>query len=49
MVKLPVAVEHVGCVTELNVGCAGVAGCALITTLAEDVEVHPTEFVTVNV
>ena len=30
-------------------GAAGVAGCALITTLAEDTEVHPAAFATVKV
>ncbi|CAC9972754.1 hypothetical protein FLAPXU55_00433 [Flavobacterium panici] len=41
MVKLPVAVEHVGWVTALNVGTAGVAGCALITAADEAAEVQP--------
>ena len=48
MVKLPVAVVHVGCVTELKTGCAGVAGCVLITTLAEATDVQPVELVTVK-
>ena len=30
-------------------GAAGVAGCALITTSADDDEVHPVEFATVKV
>lgn len=29
------------------IGCAGVTGCALITTSADAMEVHPTELVTV--
>ena len=40
MVKLPVAVAQVGCVTLLNVGCTGVVGCAITVTLNEDAEVH---------
>ncbi len=40
MVKLPVAVVHVGCVTEPNIGCAGVAGWLFTVTLADAVEVH---------
>ena len=31
------------------VGAAGVAGCGLITTLADEVEIQPSELVTVNV
>ena len=46
---LPVATVHVGCVIVPMVGAAGVNGCALITTLAETGEVHPTALVTVNV
>ena len=46
-VTLPVAVEQVGCVVELIVGADGVAGCALMTTLANATEVHPAAFVTV--
>jgi hypothetical protein len=48
MVKLPVAVVHVGCVTELNVGWDGVNGCVLITTLAEPTDVQPVALVTVK-
>ena len=50
MVKLPVAVAQVGWVTLLNVGCAGVAGCAFTVTPAEDTEVQdPKVAVTVYV
>jgi hypothetical protein len=49
MVKLPVDTAHVGCVTVLKVGTAGVNGCALITALLDVTDVHPTEFVTVKV
>lgn len=47
--KLPVATEQVGCVIAPTVGADGVTGCALITTLAEAKDVHPTAFVTVYV
>ena len=40
IVKLPVATLHVGCVTELNFGCTGVAGCAVTVTLADAVDVQ---------
>ncbi len=40
IVKLPVAVEHVGCVTELNIGWTGVTGCVFTVTLADETEVH---------
>ena len=47
---LPVATVHVGWVTVLKVGALGVVGCALIVAdVTEDPEVHPNEFVTVNV
>ena len=46
---LPVAKEHVGCVIVPAVGAEGVAGCALIITLAEATEVHPAALVTVQV
>jgi hypothetical protein len=50
MVKLPVAVVQVGCVTELNVGCNGVAGWAFTVTLVDAAEVHdPRVAVTVYV
>ena len=47
--KLPVAEEHVGCVTAPAVGAAGVAGCAFTTIFADDGEVQPDAFVWVNV
>ena len=40
---LPVDKEHVGCVMVETIGAVGMAGCALITTLAEDIEVQPVE------
>ena len=46
---IPVATEQVGCVIKLTVGADGVTGCAFITTLTDDGEVHPAAFVTVNV
>ena len=46
---LPVANAQVGCVMVPTVGADGVAGCALITTLPDATEVHPTELVTVYV
>ena len=50
MVKLPVAVVHVGWITELNIGCAGVAGWLFTVTLADDMDVHnPDVAVTVYV
>src|SRR5512145_2977215 len=45
---LPVATAQVGCVIAPTVGAAGVAGWALITTLAEADEVHPAALVTVK-
>jgi hypothetical protein len=44
---LPVADEHVGCVTCSIVGAAGVTMEALITTLADGDDTHPSELVTV--
>ena len=46
---LPVALAQVGCVIVPIVGAFGVAGWALIIAFAEAEEIHPTEFVTVNV
>ena len=45
---LPVAVAHVGWVIVPTTGVIGVAGCALITTLAVALEVHPAALVTVK-
>jgi hypothetical protein len=44
---LPVAKVQEGWVIVPTVGATGVTGCALITTLADATDVHPTEFVTV--
>ena len=38
--KLPVAVEHVGCVTAPAVGAAGVDNCVAIEKLDEAADVH---------
>ena len=46
---LPVAVAQVGWVIVPTAGAAGVAGCALITTLAVALETHPAALVTVKV
>jgi hypothetical protein len=46
---LPVDNAHVGCVISPIAGAVGVGGCALITTLLEDTEVHPAVLVTVKV
>ena len=43
----PVNTVHVGWVMVPTVGADGVTGCALITTLADDNEVHPAALVTV--
>jgi hypothetical protein len=43
----PVATAQVGCVMLPIAGAAGVPGFAMITTLAEAGEVHPTALVTV--
>ena len=44
---LPVASKQVGWVIAPNTGAAGVAGCTLISTLAEAAEVQPAALVTV--
>jgi hypothetical protein len=44
---LPVPTLQVGCVITPTIGAVGVAGCVLITTLAEDGEIHPEALVTV--
>ena len=47
---LPVATVHVGCTIVTTFGTAGVAGCAGITTLGDDVvDIHPSELVTLYV
>lgn len=46
---LPVGTVHVGWVIAPITGAVGTGGCALITTLADDPEVHPDAFVTVKV
>lgn len=46
-ITLPVADAHVGCVIAPTVGFDGVTGCALITTLADAMDVHPNALVTV--
>lgn len=48
-ITLPVAREQVGCVITPTTGAPGVAGCTIITTLADAGDVHPTELVTVKV
>lgn len=45
---LPVATLHVGWVGIPGTGADGVGGWALITTLAEGAEVHPSALVTVK-
>jgi hypothetical protein len=44
----PVDIAQVGCVMIPAMGAAGVAGCTLITTLADAVDVHPAALVTVK-
>ena len=44
----PVATVQVGCVIVPTTGAVGVAGCTLITTLADASDVQPTELVTVK-
>ena len=46
-VRSAVDVEHIGAGSVITT--TGAPGIALITTLADDTEVHPTELVTVNV
>ena len=48
-ITLPVARAQVGWVIVPTVGAIGVAGCALITTLADAGEIHPEALVTVKV
>jgi hypothetical protein len=47
-ITLPVRSAQSGCVIEPTNGAVGVAGCTLITTLADKDEVHPAELVTVK-
>ena len=49
MVKLPVAVAHVGWVIVPAVGALGVVGCASITTSKLAAEIQPAALVSVNV
>ena len=46
---LPVAIEQVGVVIVPTDGADGVAGWTGIITLDEEVEIHPSELVTVKV
>lgn len=46
-ITLPVDTVHVGVVIVPTVGGEGITGCAGITTLVDDVEVQPSELVTV--
>ena len=46
-ITFPVAVAQVGCVMVPTVGADDVTGCALMTTLAEAIDVHPAALVTV--
>lgn len=46
-VTLPVETVHVGWIMAPTVGAIGVAGCGLITLLAEGDDSHPIELVTV--
>ena len=43
---LPVAIKQPGCVTVPATGADGIAGCGLITTLADATEIHPDALVT---
>ena len=44
---LPVDNAQVGCVIVSTTGAVGVAGCVLITILADDTDVHPAALLTV--
>jgi hypothetical protein len=46
---LPIDRAHVGCVMVPTMGAEGEPGAVLITTLADDGEVHPAALVTVKV
>lgn len=45
---LPVVVVQFGWVTVPTTGAIGVTGCALICTLPDAGEIHPSAFVTLN-
>jgi hypothetical protein len=45
---LPVATAHVGCVIVPTTGAVGVGGCALITTLPDETDIHPSALVTLK-
>ena len=45
---LPVDIVHVGGVIVPIKGAVGVVGCALMTTLSDNTDVHPDELVTVK-
>ena len=47
--RLPVDTVQVGGVVGPTTGGVGVGGCALITTLADEPEVHPAALVTLKV
>ena len=47
--KLPVAVEHVGCVTAPAVGADGVAGCVFTTMFELALDEQPSALSTVKV
>jgi len=48
-ITLPVETEQVGTMIESTTGAVGVGGCALITTLFDDPDIHPLALVTVKV
>jgi hypothetical protein len=45
--RLPVDTVHVGCVMVPTTGAVGIDGCELITTFADEPDIHPAELVTV--
>ena len=44
---VPVAMSQVVCII-VTIGAAGIEGCAVIITLSEATEIHPSEFVNVK-
>lgn len=48
-ITLPVETVQVGAMIEFITGAVGVGGCAFITTLPDDTDVHPLALVTVKV